>query len=116
LPWSATYLPRVSRFASILLLAALALPYARTPICSSAGHAHDGHHPANASLAAQDTHGGPGADCHALMACDTSIQGMTPLGAGAQEVDRGLTDGSHRPTSGYEAPTRAPAPPPPQIV
>lgn len=110
------YLRVMNRVIPALLLIVLVLPYARTPICSTSGHPHEGHHRSVAAFAAHDGHGGDASDCHALMACDTSIQGITVPAAPTAEVDAGSLAGARSVSPGYEGPARTPIPPPPQAV
>jgi hypothetical protein len=106
----------MNRVLSALLLIVLALPYARTPICSSSGHEHEGHDRSVAALAAHDGHGSDASDCHSLMACDTSIQGITVPTAPAVKAVTGILARANSVAPGYEGPARTPIPPPPQAV
>lgn len=106
----------MKRFASLLVLMALALPYGRTPICASSGHEHEGHHGDMAGITAPDGHAGTAAECHELMACDTSVQGTPAIRFSVVESRDRLIPRADRLSTEYQGPTRAPTPPPPQSV
>ena len=71
------------RFAILLLLATLVLPYARAPLCEAGSHEHREHH-AMAGLPilveSPGEGGDAGMDCHSLMGCAVVLQASLPMG------------------------------------
>ena len=106
----------MNRIVSVLLLLVLALPYARTPVCSTSGHEHQGHDRSVVAVAAHDGHASESSDCHSLMACDTTIQADMTMSAPVLEIAPDLTASSASPAPRDSRPARAPIPPPPQSV
>lgn len=106
----------MNRIVSALLLLVLALPYARTPICSTSGHEHEGHDRSVAALAAHDGGASDTSDCHSLMACDTTIQGVMTVTAVMVEIGLDLAVRTGPRVPEHTGPVRAPIPPPPQAV
>lgn len=127
----------MTRLASFTLLLGLVLPYARMPACASAGHEHPGqertgqhhaghlhagHEPAGphdpwtgVSAAGHDSEGaGETDDCHRLMACGTTIQGVLRVDAGPSVAARHVPAGRPPGPEPHDAPARAPLSPPPQ--
>ena len=72
----------MQRIAISLLLLALALPYARAPLCQAGSHEHAEHHGIAGVPAFDRTPSdAPGAagDCHTLMGCATVLQTSLPV-------------------------------------
>ena len=107
------------RLASFLILLALALPYARAPLCQAGSHEHAEHHTTQgmSRLAEVRAEGlETGADCHSLMGCAVVLQASLPA-APADFRSAPLDFGA--PLAGAAAQLRSrasPDTPPPKIV
>lgn len=107
------------RFAILLLLTTLVLPYARAPLCEAGSHEHEEHHAMAGARALVDAPGegaDAGADCHSLMGCAVVLQASLPPTAG---VFRALPheSGAALPGAASHLRSRAsPDTPPPKTV
>jgi hypothetical protein len=108
----------VRRLSAALILVTLVLPYASAPLCAAAAHEHSGHagHQATHAFvsAGNDAMGGVG--CHALMACELTIQAPHVIPETPPTVvPRMLEAREYRPI-GRPTPVRVPRAPPPRPV
>jgi len=108
----------MTRLVSLVLLGGLVLPYARMPACATAGHEHadDSAMPAGLAAGHHSEAGGNPADCHRLMACGTTLQGVVALEDVSSVPAPRLAVTATPVSVPRDGPPREPLSPPPQSV
>ena len=101
------------RVSNALLLVALVLPYARSPLCNAGQHAHD-HISNHRALDAADHSGHGGTGCHSLMGCNVVIEGTPAADEGLARITPGLAADRSILRSPHDEYPHPPLPPPPR--
>lgn len=105
----------MKRLSGILFMVALALPYARAPLCQVGGHDHgEGRMAHHEAQAVSDAHGG--ATCHALMGCQVGADLEPGMPRPAAYLGGAATAESALPREAPHDIWPAPESPPPRAI
>ena len=107
------------RSTALLILAVLALPYVRAPLCQAGSHDHlDNHATAGAGVLVNTPGEGSeeATDCHTLMSCAAVLQASHPVVKPGFQALAHTTGNSRVPVVVPNLPQASPDTPPPKAV